>query len=104
MKPPAVPIMQELAQNRKRKTRLLVKGDFLSPGAEVSAGVPEAFHPMPQGRSMDRLGLAHWLMSEENPMTARVTANRIWARMFGVGLVETEEDFGTQGELPSHPE
>ncbi|MEO1844244.1 MAG: DUF1549 domain-containing protein, partial [Akkermansiaceae bacterium] len=59
MKPPAVPIMQELAQNRKRKTRLLVKGDFLSPGAEVSAGVPEAFHPRPQGRAMVRLGLAH---------------------------------------------
>ncbi len=104
MKPPAVPVMQELPENGRRKTRLLVKGDFLSPGDEVAAGVPGALHPMPKGAAMNRLGLAHWLMDGANPLTARVMVNRIWSRMFGLGLVETEEDFGTQGELPSHPE
>jgi hypothetical protein len=104
MKPPAVPIMKELPPNRQRKTRLLVKGDFLNPADEVTAGVPSAFHPLPKGAKRDRLALARWLMDKENPLTARVAVNRIWARMFGVGLVETEEDFGTQGELPSHPQ
>jgi hypothetical protein len=104
MKPPAVPVMKELPQQKQRNTRLLIKGDFLSPGPEVKANVPESLHSMPDGEAMNRLGLVRWLMDNENPLTARVTVNRIWSRMFGVGLVETEEDFGTQGELPSHPQ
>jgi hypothetical protein len=104
MKPPAVPVMQELPQSKRRKTRLLVKGNFLNPGLEVQANVPQSLHAMPARQDMNRLGLARWLMDKENPLTARVTVNRIWSRMFGIGLVETEEDFGTQGELPSHPQ
>ena len=104
MKLPAVPVMQELPEPKHRTTRLLIKGDFLNPGPEVQAGVPKSLRAMPDRRLMNRMGLARWLMDKENPLTARVTVNRIWSRMFGVGLVETEEDFGTQGELPSHPQ
>jgi len=104
MKPPAVPVMQELPENKRRNTRLLIKGDFLNPGPEVQAGIPTSLHAMPNGEPMNRLGLARWLMDKDNPLTARVAVNRIWSRMFGKGLVETEEDFGTQGELPSHPQ
>ena len=92
-KPPAVPVMQELPEGRQRKTRLLVKGDFLNPGVEVKAGVLTSLHSAPSGDSRkNRLALAHWLMSKENPLTARVAVNRIWSRIFGSGLVETEED------------
>ena len=103
MKPPAVPVMQELPEQKRRRTRLLIKGDFLNPGSEVKAGVPESLHAMSDHGAMNRLSLARWLMDKENPLAARVAVNRIWSRMFGAGLVETEEDFGTQGELPSHP-
>jgi hypothetical protein len=102
-KPPSVPVMRDHAKDKQRKTHLLVKGDFLNPGAEVSPGVPAEFHPLNQATQPNRLGLAQWLVDRNNPLTARVTVNRIWARLFGIGLVETEEDFGTQGELPSHP-
>lgn len=104
MKPPAVPVMEELPKDRQRKTHLLVKGDFLSPGKAVSAGVPQALHGLAAGREVNRLALASWLVAKENPLTARVMVNRVWSRLFGLGIVETEEDFGTQGELPSHPE
>lgn len=101
---PTVPIMVELPADQRRVTRILNKGNFLDPGAEVSPGVPLAFHPMPGGGPVDRLSLAKWLVDRRNPLTARVTVNRFWARIFGAGIVETEEDFGTQGEPPSHPE
>jgi hypothetical protein len=104
MKPPSVPVMQELTREKHRRTRLLVKGDFMNHGPDVQAGVPSSLHSAPKGGTANRLGLARWLMDKENPLTARVTVNRIWSRMFGAGLVETEEDFGTQGEPPSHPE
>jgi len=83
---------------------MMVKGNYLTPGDAVEAAVPSAFHALAAGAEVNRLGLAQWLMSEENPLTARVAVNRFWAQTFGLGLVETEEDFGTQGLRPSHPE
>ncbi len=103
-KPPNVPVMQELPASGRRKTHLLRKGNFLDPGPGVEPGVPAALHPLPAGASADRMALARWLVDPANPLTARVAVNRYWAQLFGVGLVETEEDFGTQGEPPSHPE
>jgi len=101
---PTVPVMQELPANKHRKTYVMIRGSFLQMGDPVQPGVPQAFHPFPQGVPNDRLGVAKWLMHPDNPLTARVAVNRFWARVFGTGIVETEEDFGTQGELPSHPE
>lgn len=100
---PTIPIMQELPAAKQRKTKLMIKGDFLNLGEEVTPGLPTAFHKGPEGK-IDRLALAKWIMSEENPMTARVAVNRWWSMLFGKGLVETEEDFGIQGENPTHPE
>jgi hypothetical protein len=80
------------------------RGQFTSPGEPVEAGVPAALNPFPPGEKYNRLGLARWLVSPENPLTARVTINRIWEQYFGTGIVETSEDFGTQGAKPTHPE
>ena len=99
-----VPVMVELPAGKRRTTRLLRKGNFLDPGDPVKPGVPAALNPMPPGEPANRLTLARWLVDPKNPLTARVAVNRYWAQLFGVGLVETEEDFGTQGEPPSHPE
>ena len=104
IKPLQLPIMRDFVADKRRVTHLLNKGNYLDPGDEVAAAVPESFNPWPAGAPTNRLGLAKWLMSQENPLTARVMANRFWAQLFGVGLVETEEDFGTQGSLPTHPE
>lgn len=97
-------ILKELPAGKRRITRIQNRGNFLDPGDPVEAATPKAFHPMPEGAPRSRLGLAQWLVSPGNPLTARVTVNRFWARLFGRGLVETEEDFGTQGAAPSHPE
>jgi mono/diheme cytochrome c family protein len=99
-----VPVMVELPADKRRETRLMRKGNFLDPGDKVEPGVPAAFHPLPAGADANRLALAKWLVDPDNPLTARVAVNRLWAQIFGNGLVETEEDFGTQGEPPSHPE
>jgi hypothetical protein len=101
---PTLPVMVELSADRRRETHVLVKGNFLSPGDKVEPGVPAAFHSLPPDAPANRLGVAGWLVAPDNPLTARVAVNRLWAQLFGTGLVETEEDFGTQGELPSHPE
>ncbi len=102
--PVAVPVLRELADDKARESHILAKGNFLLPGDEVTPAVPAAFHPLPEGSPTNRLGLARWVMSPENPLTARVAVNRLWAQLFGTGIVETEEDFGTQGTLPTHPE
>ena len=99
---PTLPVMQELPEDQRRETYLMLKGDFLSPGAQVRPNLPARFR-LTDGLPMNRLGAAQWLTHEENPLTARVAVNRLWANLFGVALVETEEDFGTQGTPPSHP-
>ncbi|MHB8521176.1 MAG: DUF1553 domain-containing protein [Limisphaerales bacterium] len=104
IKPVALPVMRELAADKRRVTHLLHKGNFLDPGETVEPGVPAAFNPFPAGAPHNRLGLAEWLISRDNPLTARVAVNRLWARLFDGGIVETEEDFGTQGSLPTHRE
>ena len=101
---PSVPVMVELPPDHHRVTRILRKGNFLDPGDVVGPGVPQSLPSLPGGEPSNRLGLARWLVDARNPLTARVAVNRYWAQIFGVGLVETEEDFGTQGEPPSHPE
>ncbi len=101
---PRVPIMAELPAKQRRQTHLMIKGNFLNPGEKVEAGVPAAFHSLPKDVSPNRLAVAKWLLDADNPLTARVAVNRFWAQLLGIGLVETEEDFGTQGEIPSHPE
>jgi hypothetical protein len=88
-----------------RKTNVLVKGDFTRPAAEVTPGTPSVLHLLdsPTGKA-NRLDLARWITSPQNPLTARVTVNRIWQHYFGRGLSEVENDFGLQGASPSHPE
>ncbi len=98
---PRVMVMQD--QPEPRQTFLLDKGLYNRPGEEVSARVPDFLPPLSAEAPANRLGLAQWLMSEENPLVARVIVNRYWQQFFGQGLVATSEDFGTQGELPSHP-
>ena len=98
-----VPILRERGADRRRVTRLQHRGNYLDLGAEVKPGVPGAFKTG-QGQVGDRLELARWLVSKDNPLTARVTVNRYWEQLFGTGLVASTEDFGSQGDLPSHPE
>jgi hypothetical protein len=104
MVPHSVPIQQELPPGKRRTTFVQYRGNFLDRGPQVSEGVPAAFHPLPKGPPPNRLALAKWLVEENNPLTARVLVNRLWEKTFGIGLVSTSEDFGTQGDLPSHPE
>jgi len=88
-----------------RETFIHVRGDFLQKGEPVQPGTLAALHPFqPRDETADRLDLARWLVSPENPLTARVTVNHVWRHLFGRGLVATENDFGTRGEPPSHPE
>lgn len=96
-------VLKELPE--PRVTRVFIKGDFTRPADEVQPGVPAVLHPIKSNASVPtRLDFARWLVSPENPLTARVIMNRIWQQYFGRGLVETENDFGTQGSLPTHPE
>jgi len=99
-----VPVMRAVNADKLRATRIHRRGNFLDPGDEVTASLPAAFHSLPNDAALDRLGLAKWLMSPDNTLTPRVWVNRIWARIFGIGIVETEEDFGALGAAPSHPE
>ncbi len=97
-------VMQEKPGYERPSTYFHERGGFLNKGEKVYAGTPAVLHPMPENAPFNRLGLARWLVDENNPLTARVMVNRFWEQIFGHGLVETSEDFGTQGERPSHPE
>jgi hypothetical protein len=97
-------LAQTLALGPRRKTHVLIRGDFLRPGALVSPGTPAVLPPPPRTGNVTRLDLARWLVDPANPLTARVIMNWTWQHYFGRGLVATLEDFGTQGEKPSHPE
>ena len=91
-------------EDAPRNTHLLKRGDWLKPGDSVAAGVPAFLHPLPPDADNSRLTFARWLVDKKSPTTARALVNRVWQNYFGVGLVETPEDFGTRCELPSHPE
>ena len=99
---PTTLVMEEIPS--PRKTFVLVRGAYSNKGEEVTAASPAVLPSMPEDLPRNRLGLAQWLINPENPLPARVTVNRFWQSLFGTGLVQTAEDFGTQGEAPSHPE
>lgn len=97
-------VMLERPDRNPRLTHRRHRGEFLQPKEEVRPGVPGFLSQIPSGQPLNRLTFARWLVSPENPLTARVTMNRQWAAIFSRGLVRTTEDFGIQGEPPSHPE
>jgi hypothetical protein len=99
---PSVMVMEEMPH--PRATHVLIRGQYNQKGEQVSPGVPGILPALPPQAPANRLGLAQWLVSPHNPLTARVIVNRYWQMYFGTGLVKTVEDFGTQGEPPSHPE
>ena len=95
-------VMNERA--KPKDTFILMRGVYDRPGEKVTAATPDVLPPLPKDAPGNRLSLARWLVSAEHPLTARVTVNRLWQSVFGTGLVRTSEDFGSQGEAPSHPE
>ncbi len=99
---PTTMVMKEM--QKSRETFVLARGDYRNKGKKVSPGVPSCLPPFPKDLPVSRLGLAKWLVNSSHPLTARVAVNRFWQNYFGIGLVKTAEDFGAQGELPSHPE
>ena len=102
---PRFPTTMVLRERTKpRETAIHIQGDFTRPGERVTPGVPAILPPLEGVPQPSRLDLARWLVDRRNPLTARVTVNRFWERFFGKGLVETENDFGTQGSPPTHPE
>ena len=98
------PVLIENTPVQKRETRIFERGNWLVKGEAVGPAVPQAFNSTAEHVSPDRLGFARWLVSKNNPLTARTIVNRIWEQIFGYGLVETLEDFGSQGSSPTHPE
>jgi mono/diheme cytochrome c family protein len=121
----SVPIMRDLAKEEQRKTHIHLRGNYKSLGDEVQPGTPAVFHPVSlRGTTEqqaeqknteqqpahdteqfpDRLDLAHWLVDRRNPLTARVWVNRLWESLFGIGIVRSSEEFGSQGDKPTHPE
>lgn len=97
-------IMDENPKNLHRKSFVFERGNWTVKGKEVQPDIPNLFGGLPKDLPKNRLGLATWIGSEKNPLTARVAVNRFWEQLFGIGLVETIEDFGTQGFTPSNPE
>jgi hypothetical protein len=97
-------VMVLTERKQPRDTHVLLRGVWDKKGDVVPRGVPAAIAPWPQGLAKDRIGLAKWIMSKENPLTARVFVNQVWQMLFGAGLVRTPDDFGLQGQRPTHPE
>jgi hypothetical protein len=95
-------VMGERNSFERPCTNIHIRGSFLSVGEKVCAGTPFVLNSLPDDQMPNRLGLANWLVSDDNPLTARVTVNRYWEQLFGRGIVETSEDFGTQGSLPTN--
>ncbi len=100
--PIRVPVMQDRAAKSQRESHVMLRGSFRQLGEKVQAAVLNSFHPLPKDAPPNRLGVAKWIVSTENPLTARVAVNRFWARIFGIGIVETEEDFGMQSLTPTN--
>ena len=101
----SIPQLRVMADGPEvRPTHILVRGDYRTLGEQVSPGVPASLGKLPDGLAPNRLALARWLTEPRHPLTARVMVNRLWQMIFGVGLVKTAEEFGSQGERPSHPE
>jgi hypothetical protein len=102
----SVPIMVERNRAATRETRVFIRGNRLTRDEPVRPGIPDVVHPPVQdgAGALTRLDMARWLVSDQNPLASRVLANRLWAEMFGHGIVETLEDFGTSGAKPTHPE
>ena len=98
-----VPVMRDVAAEQRRKTQVQLRGNWMNLGDEVIGGLPAAFHPAESDGRVDRLALARWLVDRRNPLTARVAVNRMWEQLFGIGIVATSEEFGSQGEAPVHP-
>jgi hypothetical protein len=101
---PTALVMEERPAHYTRATFIHKRGEYTQPTEAVPPGVPAFLPPLPKGATADRLAFARWLVSPDNPLTARVTVNRAWAAFFGRGIVRTTEDFGFQGEPPTHPE
>ncbi len=100
----SAPVMRARSSSDRPSTYLRVRGSFMNKGEQVFAGVPASLHPLPDVEAPNRLALARWLVSPDNPLVARVAVNRAWEQFYGTGLVETSEDFGKQGSPASHPE
>jgi hypothetical protein len=101
---PSAEVLRERQNFERPFTYLRIRGSFLNPGEKVYADVPASLHRFPENQMPNRLGLARWLVAPSNPLVARVVVNRFWEQIFGRGIVETSEDFGTQGQTPSHTE
>lgn len=99
-----LPKVMVMSDDMPRKTHIFSRGDYEQPLEEVNATTPKVLPPLPNSKPSNRLDLARWLVSNDNPLTARVAVNRYWQMFFGQGLVRTSENFGIQGEHPSHPE
>ena len=109
LQPVKLPVMRELPSDSSRITHEFIRGNWLVPGEVVTPGLPGSFTKFARSKTLvkdqnNRLDLARWIVSDDNPLTARVIVNRFWEQLYGTGLVETLEDFGTQGAKPSHPE
>ncbi len=104
IKAASMPVMAEQEAPLKRPTAVFQRGNWMNHGERVAAGVPKIFPQPPAGQPVDRLAMARWIASTNNPLTARVAVNRVWEQLFGAGIVDSVDDFGTSGQAPSHPE